>query len=85
MNDDKTMQFGKITTHTSYFNGEVKSTKKQYEETLLIQDKAQALAEVMKAIDLISARTTDHLIIQIDANPRTHLFKKLTKTYTVDD
>jgi hypothetical protein len=79
------MDYGKVSKTESYFNGRIKSTKTEYSIPSLVQDKAQALSEVMKALDLITTKQTHMLTIKIEADPKTHFFKLITKQYVVDE
>lgn len=78
------MDFGKRITHESYFNGALKSTKTEYSIPELINDKTQALSELMKCLDLIDSRKTNHLTIVVQADPKTGNIKLITKSYIVE-
>ena len=79
------MQYGKRTTSESYFQGELKSTKTEYSVPKLIQDKSQALTEVMKCLEMIDAKQTDNMTIIIKADPKTHAIRLITKIYVVTE
>lgn len=78
------IHFGKITKEESYFNGRIKSTRVSYSVPELVKSKSDTLTEVMKALDLITSEQTDCLTIKIEADPKTHEFKLVTKSYVVD-
>lgn len=79
----KQLDFGKRTTHESYFNGVLKSTKVEIEIPELIKDKTQALSELMKCLDLIDTRQTNHLTIVVQADVKTGRIKLITKRYVI--
>ena len=79
------MDYGKTIKTESYFNGRIKSTKVEYSIPVLIQDKSQALAEVMKALDLITTKQTHTLTIRVEADPKSHFFRLITKQYVVEE
>ena len=79
------LSFGKRITHESYFNGTLRSTKTEYSVPELIRDKAQALSELMKCMELISSKKTSEMSIIIKADPKTGEIKLLTKIYTIID
>jgi len=76
--------FGKITKEESYFNGRIKTTKVSYSVPELVKDKNDTLTELMKALDLITSKQTDTLTIKIEADPKTHAFRLITKSYVVE-
>ena len=76
--------FGKIIKEESYFNGRIKSTKLSYSVPELITDKNSALSELMKALDLITTGQTHHLTLVVEADPLTHKFKLITKSYVME-
>jgi len=78
------MQFGKISTTESYFGGKLKSTKKEYSIPELITDRSQALGEIMKALNLIDTKETSNITITVQADPKTHNIKLITRSYTVE-
>lgn len=77
------LDYGKKITTESYFANKLKSTRVEYSIPKLIQDKTQALSEVMKAIDLIATKQTNDITIIIESDPKTGQFKLLTKKYTI--
>lgn len=79
------MQYGRRITTQSYHNGTLKTQRVEYQVPELIMDKTQALSEVMKAIDLITTKQTHKLTIIVEADPRTHHFKSITKQYAVEE
>lgn len=81
----KQLDFGKRTTHESYFNGVLKSTKVEYSIPELIKDKSQALTELMKCLELIDTRQTNHLTIVVQADVKTGNIKLITKSYIVEE
>jgi len=78
------MQFGKKITHESYFNGQLKKTQVEYSIPELVQDKSQALNQMMQALDLITTKQTHNLTVIVTADPRTHQLKMVTKNYVVE-
>ncbi len=79
------MQFGKKTTHESYFDGRIKSTKVEYSIPVLVSDKSQVLNEIIKGLELITTKQTKDLVIKVEADPKTHSFKLVTRQYTVEE
>jgi len=77
------LEYGKKTTTESYFNGKIKSIRTEYSIPKLIQDKAQALNESMKAIELLTSKQTNNLTLVIECDPKTGNFKMITKKYIV--
>ncbi len=75
--------FGKVITSHSYFNGALKSTKTEVELPELIKDKSQALSELMKCLELIDSRQTNHLTITVQSDPKTGRIKLITKNYVI--
>lgn len=75
------LDFGKIIKHESYFNGQLKSTKTEFSIPELVKDKSEALSSIMKCLDLITSKQTHHITIVVEADPKTHNFKLLTKSY----
>jgi len=79
------MDYGKKITTESFFAGKLKNKKTEYSIPKLIQDKGQALSEVIQAIDLIVSKQTSDVTIVIEADPKTHQLKLITKKYTIAD
>lgn len=77
------LDYGKKITTESFFANKLKSTKVEYSIPKLIQDKSQALSEVMQALDLIVTKQTTDITIIIEADSKTGNFKLLTKKYTI--
>lgn len=78
------MDFGKRITHESYHNGQLSATRTEYSVPELIKDKAQALSEIMKCLELISSKQTSDVTIIIRADPKTHDIRMITHTYSVE-
>lgn len=78
------LPYGKIIEHKSYHAGELRSTKVEYSIPTIVKDRTEALNELMKCIELITDKQTYRMTVQIDADPRTHELKLLTKTYVVE-
>lgn len=78
------MNFGKRTTIESYFNGDLKSTKTEYSIPELVKNRADALTEIMKCLDLIDKKETSNMTITIQADPKTHNIRLITKSYIVE-
>lgn len=79
------MDYGKRIVTESFHEGKKKSTKVEYSLPKQILDKSQALSEIMKALDLITTKQTHHLTVIIEADPKTHLFKLVTKKYIAEE
>jgi len=78
------MQFGKISTTNSYFGGILKSTITTISIPELITDRSQALGEIMKALNLIDNKETSNITIAVQADPKTHNIKLITRTYVIE-
>ena len=79
------MDYGKKITTESYFGNKLKSTKVEYSIPKLIQDKSQALNEVIKSLDLIVNKQTNSITIVIESDAKTGKFKLITKKYVIND
>ena len=77
------MKYGKIINTKSYFNGQVVKETNEYSEPILVTDKGQALNEVIKALELITSKVSNKISIEIEADPLTYHFKRITKKYVV--
>lgn len=84
MSAETGMGFGRIHTTESYFNGRIQSTKVEYEVPELVDNKADALSELMKALDLITTKQTHCFTIKVEADPLTYKLKLITKNYVVE-
>lgn len=78
------MEYGTESTRKSYFNNKLKSVKVEYSIPILIQDRSQALSEIMKALELITDKKTHKVTISIETEPKSYYFRLLTKSYIVD-
>jgi hypothetical protein len=78
------MDYGKIITHKSYFNGQLKSEKTEYSIPKLIQDKNHAITEIIDCLSLISDHRTTKVEIIVEADPKTYKMKLITKKYIID-
>jgi hypothetical protein len=78
------MEFGKIIKHESYFDGRLKTSKTEYSVPILITDRAGALTEIMKCLELITSKQTCNVTINIKADPKSHKLKLLTKNYIIE-
>jgi glutamyl/glutaminyl-tRNA synthetase len=79
------INYGKRIVSDSYFNGELKSKKVTYSIPVVVSDQAEALTEIMKALELITSSKTHELSVVIKSDPKTHQFKLVTKNYTVSE
>lgn len=75
------MEYGKRITEDTYFQGKLNHTKIRYIEQQKVEDKAQALSEIMKTLDLITNRQTHEIIIKVQADHETFKIKLVTKEY----
>lgn len=78
------MDFGKETTTKSFFGGSLKSTRTEYSIPVLIKERQEALTEIMKCLDLIDKKHTSNITIAVQADPKTHNIKLITKSYIVE-
>ena len=78
------IKYGKETVTKSYHDGEVRSTKIEYSIPFLVKNKAQALNEVMKCLDMLDKKECNDITIKVETDPKTHAFKLITKVYTID-
>jgi len=78
------IDYGKKIITESYFGGK-KKEKIEYQIPMIVNTKAMALGEVIKSFDLITNKTTHKLTITIEADPRTHEFKMVTKQYSSNE
>jgi len=79
------VEYGKKITTESYFKGQLKSTKVEYQIPEMVMDDAQALTEFMKGLTLIRNKETAKLHVTVDADPKTFFLKSVTCRYEVDD
>ena len=79
------MNYGKRSVEESYFNGQLKSRKVRYSVPEVVQDKTQAMSEIIKGLELITSKQTYKLTIDVTADPKTHNFRMVTKTYIVEE
>ena len=77
------LRYGKKITYEGYYDGKLKSTKIEYSIPMVIQDKSQVMTELLSALDLIKNRETDKVSITIEADPKSHYLRLLTKNYIV--
>lgn len=77
------LSYGRKITTESYFDGKLKNTKVEYSVPKMIQDKSQALNEIMKSIELLTTKQTDTLTLVIESDPKTGHFRLITKKYIV--
>lgn len=79
------MDYGKKSTQESYFKGQLKSRKVEYSIPEVVKDKAQVMTEVIKALELITNKKTTEVGLKIVADPKTHNFRLVTKSYIVEE
>lgn len=77
------LQYGKKIVSESYHGGILKGTKTQYSIPVPVYDKSGALNEVLKCLELITSKQTHKMTISVEADPRTHTFKLITRQYEV--
>lgn len=78
------LKYGKKITYEGYYDGKLKSTKVEYSIPMIIQDKSQVMAEMLNVLELIRKKETSKVSIIIEADPKTHYLRLLTKNYTVE-
>lgn len=78
-----TMEYGKRITTESYHNGKLATTKTEVSVPILVTDRGETLAELLKAIELIATGETFQVTVKIDADPLTKKFKRVTIQYVV--
>lgn len=79
------MDFGKRTTVESFFDGSLASKKVTYTVPIRVQDRNQALSEMMKSLDVLSSRKSDGVTLSIETDKKSGAIRMITKTYTVDE
>lgn len=79
------MDYGKKSTQESWFNGQLKSKKVEYSIPEVVKDKGQVMTEVIKALELITNQKTTEITLKVVADPKTHNFKLITKSYVVEE
>lgn len=77
------LQYGKVITSESYYEGKVAKKQCGYSIPILVNDKSQVLSEIIKAIDLITSKQTHLVILTIEAG-KDHQLKKVTKEYMTE-
>lgn len=78
------LKYGKKITYEGYYDGKLKSTKVEYSIPMIIQDKSQVMAEMLNVLELIRKKETNKVSIIIEADPKTHYLRLLTKNYIVE-
>lgn len=78
------LEYGKRITEETIVAGIVKATGVKYQVSRKTMDRAQALSEYMKALELISTKQTRRIEFVVEATP-TYDFKRIVKTYLVDN
>lgn len=78
------LDYGKITTIESFYDGSLKSTKREYSIPKIITDRGHAMSEILSAIDLITAKKTHKIEITIEADPKSYKLRLMTKKYIVN-
>lgn len=78
------LKYGKRITYEGYYDGKLKSTKVEYSIPMVIQDKSQVMTELLSALDLIKNKETNKISITIEADPKTHYLRMLTKNYIIE-
>jgi len=78
------LKYGKKITYEGYYDGKLKSTKVEYSIPMMIQDKSQVMTELLKGLELIKNKETNKVTIIIEADPKTHYLRLLTKNYTIE-
>ena len=78
------LKYGKRITYEGYYDGKLKSTKVEYSIPMVIQDKSQVMTELLSDLDLIKNKETNKISITIEADPKTHYLRMLTKNYIIE-
>jgi len=79
------LQFGKRTITESYFNGELVNRHVTESIPVRVQNKSQALDEMIKGLDVIANRSTSEVILKVESDKKSGSIRLITKTYTVDE
>lgn len=92
----KDIRFGKRTRIIHQDDGSVKYVQESwydsqlkgvncwvFQEPVLLRDKNHALSEIMKSLELISNQETNKVTFEVEADPKTHEFKLITRQYEV--
>lgn len=80
---NKTLQYGKIITSDSYFNGKPTNRVVTYSIPIVVSVKSQVLSEIIKAIDLITSKQTYSVNLLIKAG-KDHQLKMMVVEYAVE-
>ena len=78
------LEYGKVITEETIVAGKTQSTSVKYSVSRKVLDRAQALSQVIKALELITTRQTTKLEFIIEADPKTGHFDRIVKTYLVE-
>lgn len=79
------MEFGKIITTESFFQGKISKKKTEYSIPKKVNDRSEALSEVLEAIKLITTTKTNKVTLVIESNPKTKNVSLITRIYSVDN
>ena len=60
------MDYGKVITHKSYYNGKLKSEKTEYSIPKLIQDRSHIVKEIIDCLELITNHQTSNVEIIVE-------------------
>jgi hypothetical protein len=72
------MKYGIITTREAYHDGKLASKRVERSIPKMISTKAEALTEMMEALDTITNKETRHITIELEADLITGNLKKIT-------
>lgn len=76
------LEYGKKITTESFFRGNLKSVRTEYEKPVMVLDKTAALIEIMNGLELILKKRTAKIHFIVEADPRTFNFKSVTMIHT---
>ncbi len=79
------LQYGKKNTCETYHDNKLVHTTVEYSIPQLIRDKAEALNEMMKALDMLTTNRMDSITIIVETDFKTKKLRLLTKKYRLDN
>ena len=78
------LEYGKVVTEETIVAGATTKHEVKYSISRMVDGRSQALSEIMKALDLVSSKQTHNVTISVEADPRTHNFKRIVRTHLVE-
>lgn len=78
------IEFGKKITTDSYFKGQRTNRQIAYSVPVVIKNKSEALTEIIKAIELITAKQTNAVSITVKAD-KDYQLKLITTEYETNN